>query len=109
MGGAKLQADIQGIADLAVESEAECLAAAAKFLSYLPSNARAPLPILDCGDPTDRRDDSLFELVPADSRKVYDVRKDIAVIADRDSVFELKTGFAGNIVTEAFLLGDKSN
>jgi len=107
LGGAKLQADMQGIADLSVESEAECLAAAAKFLSYLPSNARAPLPILDCGDPTDRRDDSLFELVPADSRKVYDVRKVIAVIADRDSVFELKPGFASNIVTAFARLGGR--
>ena len=107
LGGAKLQADMQGIADLSVESEAECLAAAAKFLSYLPSNARAPLPILDCGDPTDRRDDSLFDLVPADSRKVYDVRKVIAVIADRDSVFELKPGFAGNIVTAFARLGGR--
>ena len=99
LGGAKLQADRQGIADLAVDSEEECLAAAAKFLSYLPSNARAPLPIIDCDDPADRRDDSLVNLVPADSRKVYDVRKVIKVIADRDSVFELKPGFAGNIVT----------
>ena len=99
LGGAKLQADRQGIADLAVDSEAECLTAAAKFLSYLPSNARAPLPVTHCDDPADRRDDSLFDLVPADSRKVYDVRKVIKVIADRDSVFELKPGFAGNIVT----------
>ena len=99
LGGAKLQADKRGIADLAVDSEEECLAAARKFLSYLPSNARAPLPILPCDDPADRRDDSLFDLVPADSRKVYDVRKVIATIADRDSVFDLKPGFAANIVT----------
>ena len=42
LGGAKLQADKKGIADLAVDSEEECLAAVSKFLSYLPSNARAP-------------------------------------------------------------------
>lgn len=99
LGGAKLQADKKGIADLAVDSEEECLAAVSKFLSYLPSNARAPLPILPCDDPTDQRDDSLFDLVPADSRKVYDVRKVVAVIADKDSVFELKPSFAGNIIT----------
>ena len=99
LGGAKLQADKKGIADLAVDSEEECLAAVSKFLSYLPSNARAPLPILPYDNSTDQRDDSLFDLVPADSRKVYDVRKVVAVIADKDSVFELKPSFASNIFT----------
>lgn len=99
LGGAKEQAARRGIADLAVDSEEDCLAAVKKFLSYLPDNARAPLPITRCDDPADRRDDSLFDLVPADSRKVYDVRKVIEVIADKDSVFELKPEFARNIIT----------
>lgn len=99
LGGAKQQADRQGIADLAVDSEEECLEAVRKFLSYLPGNAQAPLPIVPCDDPADRRDDSLFDLVPADSRKVYDVRKVIEIIADLGSTFELKPGFARNIVT----------
>ena len=64
LGGAKQQADRRGIADLAVDTEAECLAAVRTFLSYLPSNARAPLPIAPCDDPADRRDDSLFDLSP---------------------------------------------
>ncbi len=99
LGGAKRQAAEQGIADLAVDSEQECLDAIREFLSYLPSNAREPLPIISCDDPADRRDDSLFDLVPADSRKVYDVRKVINVIADTESVFEIKPEFAPNIVT----------
>jgi len=99
LGGAKQHTARQGIADLAVDSEEECLEAARKFLSYLPSNAQAPLPIIPCDDPADRRDDSLFDLVPADSRKVYDVLKVIDVIADKGSVFEIKPEFARNIVT----------
>jgi propionyl-CoA carboxylase beta chain len=99
LGGARRQARQQGIADLAVDSEEECLDAVRRFLSYLPDNARAPLPMTDCDDPADRRDDSLFDLVPAESRTVYDVRKVIEVIADRDSVFEIKPDYAANIVT----------
>ena len=37
-------------------------------------------------------------LSPVDSRKVYDVRKVIEVIADVTSVFETKPGFARNLV-----------
>ena len=99
LGGAKRQADQQGIADLAVDTEDECFAAIRKFLSYLPKNAAEALPIQPCDDPVDRRDDILFDLVPADSRKVYDMGKVIEVIADKQSVFELKPRYARNIIT----------
>ncbi|ARN75567.1 acyl-CoA carboxylase subunit beta [Oceanicoccus sagamiensis] len=99
LGGARRQADQQGIADLAVDTEEECLQAIQQFLSYLPSNAGEPLPIIPCDDPIDRRDDKLLDLVTANSRKVYDMRKVIKVIADKGSVFEIKPGFAKNMLT----------
>jgi acetyl-CoA carboxylase carboxyltransferase component len=99
LGGAAIQADRHGLADLAVDTEEECLAAIQRFLSYMPTNARSPLPILPCSDPIDRRADSLLDLVPADTRKAYDVRKVIAAVADEGSVFELKPTYAKNIVT----------
>lgn len=99
LGGVKRQVQQQGIADLAVDSEEECLAVARRFLSFLPPNAQAPLPVTPCDDPANRRDDELFDLVPAESRKVYDVRKVIEVIADADSTFEIKPDYARNIVT----------
>lgn len=98
LGGAEVQAHVHGLADLAMETEAEALAAARRFLGYLPSNARAPLPCLPCADPP-QREDSLLDLVPADRRKGFDVRQAVAGIADRDSLFELKPRFAGNMVT----------
>ena len=41
LGGATLQVDETGAADLAVDSEDECFAAIRRYLSYLPDNARA--------------------------------------------------------------------
>jgi acetyl-CoA carboxylase carboxyltransferase component len=99
LGGAARQSDENGIADIAVDSEIQCLIAIKKFLSYLPANARADLPVIECTDPPDRREESLLDIVPADSRKVYDVRNVIGHIADRDSMFELKPVYARNIVT----------
>jgi len=107
LGGAAVQTDQNGICDLAVDSEAECFAAVRRFLSYLPSNARAPLPVLPCDDPADRREDALLDLVPADTRKVYDVRKVIDLIVDRGSAFELKPTYARNIVTCFARLGGR--
>ncbi len=99
LGGIERQVKRQGIADLAAPDEASALAAARRFLSYLPDNAGQPLPINAGDNPPDRRDDKLFDLVPAESRKTYDMRKVVAALADRDSVFEIKPAFARNIVT----------
>jgi propionyl-CoA carboxylase beta chain len=99
LGGADIQVDRQGLADLGVDSEEEAFAAARRFLSYLPGNCRQDLPVGANDDPADRRSEELLDLVPAAMRRSYDVRKVIALIADRGSVFEMKPTFAGNIVT----------
>jgi propionyl-CoA carboxylase beta chain len=52
-------------------------------------------------------DDHLLGLVPVSTRKAYDVRKVLRLIADPDSYFELKPTFAGNIVTALARLGGR--
>jgi acetyl-CoA carboxylase carboxyltransferase component len=99
LGGSRRQADKTGLADLAVDDEAACLEAIKRFLSYLPSNSAGVLPEQPCEDPTDRGAEELLDLVSASSRKVYDMLKVIGLIADRDSVFELKPGYARNMIT----------
>jgi acetyl-CoA carboxylase carboxyltransferase component len=99
LGGAALQVDETGTADLAVDSEEECFAAIRRYLSYLPSNARQEPPRVASGDSVERRDDALLDLVPANLRKPYDMRKVVRVLADAGSVFEIKPTHARNIVT----------
>jgi len=94
-----MQVDRYGIADLAVDSDVEALAAIRRYFSYFPSNARAPLPVQSSDDPVDRRDAALLEMVPPNSRRAYDVRKVMEAVADRGSIFELKPGYARNVVT----------
>lgn len=107
LGGAERQADQRGIADLAVDTEADCFTAIRRFLSYLPANAAQPAPQIPCDDPADRRDDRLLDLVPANQRRVYDMRKVVDLVADTDSVFELKPTYAKNILTAFARLGGK--
>src|SRR4029077_13312693 len=97
LGGADLQVDRVGLADLGVEDEDAAFDAAKRFLSYLPSNARAERPIRSEGAEANRIDDAILELVPTSARKVYDVRKVLAMIADPGSVFELKPTFAAAV------------
>ncbi|MFO1079295.1 MAG: carboxyl transferase domain-containing protein [Reyranellaceae bacterium] len=107
LGGADVQVDRQGLADLGVESEDEAFAATRRFLSYLPGNARAEPQIVEHPRPVGRIDDALLDLVPVSTRKAYDVRKVLRLVADPDSYFELKPTFAGNMVTALARLGGR--
>jgi acetyl-CoA carboxylase carboxyltransferase component len=107
LGGADVQADRHGIADLAVDSDEEALAAIRRYLSYFPSNAGAPPPIVRSDDPVDRRDPELLTVVPENSRRAYDVHRVITGVVDRDSVFELKPAYARNVVTCLARLGGR--
>ena len=106
LGGAEVQVDRQGLADLGVDSEDEAFAAARRFLSYLPGNARGAAPTID-HPPVGRMGDAVLDLVPVSTRKAYDVRKVLRLVADPDSYFELKPTFAGNMVTALARLGGR--
>jgi propionyl-CoA carboxylase beta chain len=99
LGGAHVQVDRYGLADLAADDDAHALALIRRYLSFLPSNSGEPAPVLACDDPADRRDPSLLTVVPENSRRAYDVRKVVAGIVDRDSVFEIRPTYAKNLVT----------
>ncbi len=107
LGGAAMQVDAAGIAHLGVADEAACLAAIRRYLSFLPSNAGQPAPVLACDDPADRRDEWLLDCIPDNPRRGYDVRPIIERIADRGSVFELQPSWARNIVVCFARLGGR--
>ena len=70
-----------------------------RYLSYLPSNASEAPPTMECDDPSNRTEEALLDLVPADSRQVYDMARVIELIADEGSVLELKPTYARNFIT----------
>lgn len=99
LGGAGAQVDTHGLAHLGVDTETEALNAVRNYLDLLPSNARAPLPCQAPPPVDDPRQAELAGIVPADTRKAYDVRKVVARLVDRDSQFEIQPTYAKNAVT----------
>ena len=97
LGGADVQVDRNGLADLAVDSEDEAFAAVRRFLSFLPANARAEPP--PAGVVQAPHTEDLAHIVPANTRIAYDMREVLARIADAGSHFELKPTHGANIVT----------
>src|SRR3954465_12563036 len=99
LGGSKVHTEVSGVADLECASDAECIAAVRDYLGYFPSRAGEKPPRRPSGDPPERADESLLEIVPENPRQAYDVRKVIAAVVDGGRLFEIKAKWGRNIVT----------
>lgn len=88
-----------GNCDVLAENEEDCLLKCGQLLSYLPSHNMENAPVADTGDDPNRREEALLEIVPVNSRKVFDMRKVISLIVDRRELFEIKSHFARNLIT----------
>lgn len=99
LGGPHIAVDVAGTVDNAVASETECFAAIRRFLSYLPQNVWALPPRMACNDPIERREEALLSIVPRERRQPYNMRRLMALIADRDSLFEIQPTFGKSVIT----------
>jgi acetyl/propionyl-CoA carboxylase alpha subunit/acetyl-CoA carboxylase carboxyltransferase component len=79
-----------GTVDIAVEDEAEAVAAARKYLSYF----QGALPEWRCADQR-----LLRRAIPENRLRVYDVRTVIDTMCDEGSVLEVRRGFGLGMVT----------
>ena len=108
LGGWRLHAEITGLVDQVVDREEEVFEAIRKYLSYMPSHHReappeAPVP---AGSGADM--DKVFDILPESRTQVYDMKKVIRCMVDKDTLFELKPRFGKSAVTALARLGGKS-
>ena len=108
LGGWKILTGVSGLADLAVATDEQALAAIKRFLSYLPSHHLEPPPEQPVPPGSDEPCRKMLEIVPESRHQVYDVRKVIGAIADKDSCFELKERYGRSVATVLARLGGKS-
>ncbi len=104
LGGAVVAQRKAGVACRSENSEDECFQSIRELLSYLPLSNREKPDRVDWGDAPGRRDTSLFDIVPANPSKPYDIRKIIEKVFDqrkdgKQNYFELFPLFATNIIT----------
>jgi acetyl-CoA carboxylase carboxyltransferase component len=97
MGGARMHCEVSGCGDLLAKTEADCIAAARNYLSYLPSRAgEQPAPAASRPAKSHKR---LDEIMPLNHNQSFDIVHVIDTIFDEGSFFELKKLFARELVT----------
>jgi acetyl-CoA carboxylase carboxyltransferase component len=99
LGGTRVAVDTAGTIDNVAEDEKHCLSEIRRFLSYMPQNVWELTPRLPTGDPADRCEDALADLVPRSAREAYNMKKLLELIVDRDSLFEIQPTFGRALVT----------
>jgi acetyl-CoA carboxylase carboxyltransferase component len=97
LGGSLVQGR-NGVVDVVLADDKDCITAIKRFLSYLPSNTRESAPVLPQTDPADRRAPELRDVVPTNRRLSYDVRDVIRPIVDDGHFLELQETHARNLV-----------
>jgi len=108
LGGWRLHAEITGLVDQVVDKEEEVFDAIKRFLSYMPSHNMeappdAPVP---AGSGADM--DKVFKMLPESRTQVYDIKRIIRAVVDKDSLFEIKPRFGKSAVVGLARLGGKS-
>lgn len=99
LGGARFHTERTGMADIACVDDVDVVERIKEFLSYLPTNAAQEPPRL--GERTDAVTsvEELRDVIPENRRRGYDVRKVVELLVDDGEFFELKRGWARNVVT----------
>lgn len=99
IGGWKLHSEVTGLVDMVVDTDEEALAAIKRYLSYMPSHHNEPPPEVPVTPGSGEGMERILDLVPVNRTQVYDVRKVVRTIFDKDSVFEMKPRFGKVAVT----------
>ena len=104
LGGAVVAQRKAGVVCRSENSEEECFQNIRELLSYLSLSNREEPPRIDWGDDPARKDPTLFDIIPANPSKPYDMHKIIEKVFDRrkdgkKNYFELFPLFATNIIT----------
>lgn len=98
LGGGEVHTGISGVADHLAENDEHALLIVREIIRTLGQHHRAPVK-LQAPEPPAYDPAELLGIVPADSKKSYDIREVIARIVDRSDLFEFKKNYGTTLVT----------
>jgi acetyl-CoA carboxylase carboxyltransferase component len=100
LGGSRVHCRKSGVADIEVADDEECIARVKEYLSYFPSHCEERPPVREVvGDPVDRMDEELLDVLPETNRKPYDMYEVIRRVVDDGEFLDVKGQWAKTIIT----------
>jgi acetyl-CoA carboxylase carboxyltransferase component len=108
LGGWRLHAEQTGLIDQFVDTDAEAMALIRRFLSYMPSHNRELPPAAPVSEGSGEGQEQILDIVPEKRTQVYNMKKVIDIIFDRDSFLEIKPRFGRPAIVGLARLAGKS-
>ncbi|HKP83477.1 MAG TPA: acyl-CoA carboxylase subunit beta [Pyrinomonadaceae bacterium] len=108
LGGAVTHNSVSGVAHFAADSDEHALRIVRELFSFIPSNNLEDPPRVEAGDPIDRLEPKLNDIIPEASNQPYDIRDVVNAIVDDGYFFEVQQMFAPNICVGFARLGGRS-
>jgi methylmalonyl-CoA decarboxylase subunit alpha len=99
LGGSRVHCRKSGVGDIEVADDEECIAVIKRYLSFFPSHCEERPPVLPVGDPVERMDEELLDVLPDTNRKPYDMYEVIRRIVDGGEWLDVKGAWARTIIT----------
>ncbi|TML63424.1 MAG: acyl-CoA carboxylase subunit beta [Actinobacteria bacterium] len=95
MGGARMHCTVSGCGDNLATDDADAIAQARRYFSYLPQSWRSAPALLEPGKPATVFDGSL---IPSSERVAYDMHVVVDALVDEGTFFEVKPLFAPALI-----------
>jgi methylmalonyl-CoA decarboxylase subunit alpha len=99
LGGAHVQVAQSGIIDNGFASEDEAFSGIRQLLSFLPQNVYEMPPRRHTGDPPERQQEELLQIVPRQRSRLYNMHKLLKLVFDDGELFEIKPEFGRCVIT----------
>jgi acetyl-CoA carboxylase carboxyltransferase component len=97
LGGARVHAELSGVADHYARDDEEALAIARSILANVPASKELPWPLTE-PEPPHYAAEELYGVVPEDPRRSFDIREVIARIVDGSRFHEFKALYGSTLV-----------
>lgn len=98
LGGWQNHSTRSGACHIVAEDDFEAIERIRELLSYLPLNNLEDPPIVETKDLPSRVTPEIYEVIPEDPMKPYDMREIIRSVLDEHNFLELQENFAPNAV-----------
>ncbi len=99
LGGWRLHAEYTGLIDRFTETDADAMREIRAFLSYMPAHNMELPPQRDVPADAALDQNAILDILPEKRAQVYNMRAIVETIADKGSVFELKSRFGKSAIT----------
>jgi acetyl-CoA carboxylase carboxyltransferase component len=98
LGGAIVHTELSGVADHLAQNDEHAIEIIREVISHLGAAKKAPINLKEPEEPA-YDPNELIGVVPADSKKFFDIREVIARVVDGSDFFEFKKNYAKTLIT----------